>query len=42
MIILIQLKIDDGDGVQLNGGISFTIGAGDVLVLRYMTIAVVS
>lgn len=32
------VKIDDGTGVQLNGGVSFTIGAGDVLKLRYMTV----
>lgn len=27
--------IDDGDGVQLSGGISFTLGQGDVIVLRF-------
>ena len=33
------LKIDDGDGIQTNGGASRTLGLGDVLKLRYFASA---
>lgn len=32
------VTFDDGDGLQLDGGVSFTMGAGDMLKLRYMTL----
>lgn len=31
------VKLDDGDGLQLSGGTSFTLGLGDVIVLRYFS-----
>lgn len=31
------LKLDDGDGLVLAGGASFTLGEGDVIVLMYLT-----
>ena len=30
------LKLDDGDGLQLAGGNSFTLGSGDVISLKYI------
>ena len=30
------LKLDDGTGLMLEGGVSFTIGAGDVITLMYL------
>lgn len=30
------LKLDDSDGLMLEGGVSFTIGAGDVITLMYL------
>jgi hypothetical protein len=29
------VKFDDGNGLQLAGGVSFTMGSGDVLCLTY-------